>query len=182
MRHVCRFWGVKACVLLCLCGFGAGASAQFDKSVWPSSQATPLLDVVDLKGQRWTSAELRGRVVVLNFWASWCAPCVEELPSLQALHLAGAGAPIVLGINVKESAATVKPFLKRMQIDFPVALDPQGAMARQWGVRVYPSTILLAPDGQARWRVVGDLNWSGVMAQGWVRELTSPKRSAIKTP
>jgi len=69
------------------------AQAQFQKTPWPPAQPTPALELTDLQGQRWTNASLKGRAVVLNFWATWCPPCKEELPSLQTLHEIVAGSP-----------------------------------------------------------------------------------------
>ena len=113
------------------------AHAQFDKTPWPRSQATPKIDVVDVQGQRWTSADLKGRVVVLNFWATWCGPCKEEMPSLQALHKgrvdgqSDATHAVVIGINVKETASTVRRFMSAQHLDLPVVLDAQGRIVRQ---------------------------------------------------
>ena len=166
-----------------LIGASGSAHAQFDKSPWPRTQATPTLNVVDLQGQRWSSAELSGQVVVLNFWATWCAPCVEEMPSLQALHNSAERAPRVLAVNVKETASTVRRFMAAQRIDLPVVLDPQGDLARQWGVRVYPTTVLIGPDGRARWRVVGEVDWQGAEAREWLSELQRTEKEApVKSP
>jgi thiol-disulfide isomerase/thioredoxin len=168
---------------LCLClavlaWFGQGlAHAQFDKTPWPRTQATPAIDMVDLHGHRWTSAGLKGRVVVLNFWATWCGPCKEEMPSLQALHKDPSQGPsdaspaVVIGINVKETPSTVRRFLAAQHLDLPVVLDPQGDLTRQWGVRIYPTTVLIGPDGRARWRVAGELDWNGPIARAWLKDL-----------
>ncbi len=146
------------------------AWAQFDQQAWPARTATPRLDVQDLQGRRWTSASLQGQVVVLNFWATWCAPCKAEMPSLQALHDAP-NAPVVIAVNVKEPKGRVMPFLKHAHLNLPVVLDEQGELARQWGVRIYPTTVLIGSDGQARWRVAGDLDWAGPQADAWLRDL-----------
>jgi len=146
------------------------AWAQFDKQAWPARTPSPRLDVQDLQGRRWTSASLQGQVVVLNFWATWCAPCKEEMPSLQALHDAP-HPPVVIAVNVKEPKGRVMPFLKHANLSLPVVLDEQGELARQWGVRIYPTTVLIGPNGQARWRVVGDLDWAGLQADTWLHDL-----------
>jgi thiol-disulfide isomerase/thioredoxin len=169
-----RFF-LSLCLAL-ITGLGQGlAQAQFDKTAWPPKQATPAIDVVDLHGHRWTSAGLKGRVVVLNFWATWCGPCQEEMPSLQALHKdpnqgpSDASSAVVIGINVKETPSTVRRFLAVQHLDLPVVLDPQGDLTRQWGVHIYPTTVLIGPDGRARWRVVGDLDWNGPIARAWLK-------------
>jgi thiol-disulfide isomerase/thioredoxin len=157
-----------------LWAWAAPAQAQFDKTPWPARQATPAIDWQDLHGQRWSSASLKGRAVVLNFWASWCAPCKEELPSLQILHEMGGGNPVVVGINVREPASRVSRYLASIGLNFPVVLDAQGQLAQQWGVTVYPTTVLIGADGKARWRVQGDVDWSGKEAEGWLKSLTMP--------
>lgn len=173
LRNGRRFF-VSALAALLLPSWAHG---QFDKSPWPRTQPTPLIDVVDLSGKRWTSAALKGRVVVLNFWATWCGPCKEEMPSLQALHQSQIQGPsdasqaVVIAINVKETASTVRRFMAAQQLDLPVVLDAAGDLTRQWAVRIYPTTVLIGPDGQARWRVVGDLDWHGPLARGWLNEL-----------
>ncbi|PUE35624.1 TlpA disulfide reductase family protein [Limnohabitans sp. Jir72] len=146
------------------------AWAQFDKQAWPAKTASPVLNLQDLQGRMWTSAALKGRVVVLNFWATWCAPCKEEMPTLQDLH-DSPQPPVVIAVNVKEPKSRVQAFLNQRNLSLPVVLDERGDLARQWGVRVYPTTVLIAPDGQARWRVLGDLDWDGLQAEAWIKDL-----------
>jgi thiol-disulfide isomerase/thioredoxin len=149
------------------------AQAQFNKTPWPATQASPGLDLIDLQGQRWSTETLKGRAVVLNFWATWCAPCKEEMPSLQTLHELGGGDPVVIGINVRETASHVKRYVKTTGIGFPVVLDAQGELARRWGVSVYPTTFLIAPDGRVRWRIQGEVDWTGAEADRWMASLAA---------
>ncbi len=162
------------------CGLGlllnGSAWAQFQKPPWPATQATPALDFQDLQGQRWTAERLKGRSVVLNFWATWCPPCKEELPSLQTLHEIGGGDPVVIGINVRETASHVRRYLASTGMNFPIVLDPQAELARRFGVTAYPTTLLIAPNGQIRWRVVGEVDWAGPEAGRWVASLSGPRR------
>jgi len=152
------------------------AHAQFQKTPWPATQATPALDVQDLQGQRWTVERLKGRSVVLNFWATWCPPCKEELPSLQTLHEIGGGDPVVIGVNVRETTSHVRRYLASTGMSFPVVLDPQAELARRFGVSVFPTTLLIAPNGQIRWRVVGEVDWAGAEAGRWVASLSKMHR------
>lgn len=147
------------------------AWAQFDKTAWPANVATPKIEALDLQGKAWTTAELTGKVVVLNFWATWCAPCKDELPTLQSLHDISDAQTVVLTINVREPAARASRYMQSTGMTFPVISDAKGELAKRWGVTVYPTTILIAPNGQARWRVVGDVDWSGSQANGWLTEL-----------
>ena len=161
---------------LVLAAWALPAAAQFQKTPWLAAQATPAIDLTDLQGQRWTSERLKCRAVVLNFWATWCPPCKEELPSLQTLHELAGGDPVVLGVNVRETASHVRRYLGSTGLNLPVVLDPQAELARRYGVTAFPTTLLIAPDGQIRWRVVGEVDWSGAQAAGWIAGLTAPRR------
>ena len=147
------------------------AWAQFDKTPWPVKVDTPKIEAIDLQGKAWTTAELTGKVVVLNFWATWCAPCKDELPTLQTLYDISDAQTVVLTINVREPAARASRYMQSTGMTFPVISDAKGELAKRWGVTVYPTTILIAPNGQARWRVVGDVDWSGPQANAWLTEL-----------
>ena len=163
-------------VALCLALWLGPADAQFQKTPWPAAQATPALDLQDLQGQSWTPERLKGRAVVLNFWATWCPPCKEELPSLQTLHEIGGGDPLVIGINVRETASRVRRYVESTGLGFPVVLDPQAELAKRFGVTAFPTTLLIAPDGQIRWRVVGEVDWAGPEAGRWIASLSAPRR------
>lgn len=129
---------------------------------WPARQPTPALQATDLKGQVWRLADLRGKAVLINFWASWCEPCRAEMPSLQDLaQRHGPDRLLVLAVNFKEPAITARRYVERADLQLPVLLDPDGTLARQWGVKVFPSTILIAADGRVRGVVRGELDWSG---------------------
>jgi thiol-disulfide isomerase/thioredoxin len=173
-------------VLLALLGtsfFASNAWAQFDKTAWPAKVATPALDAVDLQGKTWNTTELSGKVVVLNFWATWCAPCKDELPTLQTLHDISDSQTVVLTINVREPAARAARYVQSTGMTFPVISDAKGELAKRWGVTVYPTTIVIAPNGQARWRIMGDVDWSGPQANAWladVRQNTSAANAAAK--
>jgi thiol-disulfide isomerase/thioredoxin len=147
------------------------ASAQFDKTAWSNKVVTPNIDAVDIQGKAWNTAELLGKVVVLNFWATWCAPCKDELPTLQTLHDISDTQTVVLTINVREPAARAARYMQSTGMTFPVISDAKGDLAKRWGVTVYPTTILIAPNGQARWRIMGDVDWSGAQAHGWLSDM-----------
>lgn len=149
----------------------SGAWAQFDKTAWPTNAATPKIEALDLQGKAWHTTELAGKVVVLNFWATWCAPCKDELPTLQTLHDISDHQTVVLTINVREPAARAARYMQSTGMTFPVISDAKGDLAKRWGVTVYPTTILIAPNGQARWRIVGDVDWSGAQANAWLADI-----------
>lgn len=159
-------------------GAGVGALvlphawADAERTDWPAQVATPALDVLDMAGRRVSLADFKGRVLVLNFWASWCEPCRAEMPTLQQLPLVlGEDRVAVLGVNFKEGPRRIAQFTQAAGVTLPVALDPQGEVARAWGVKVFPTTLLIDPSGRARQRIRGEVDWSSHLALGWIEAL-----------
>lgn len=126
---------------------------------WPARQPTPVLKLSTLDGQAWDLNGLRGKVVVVNFWASWCGPCVAELPVLSALAQRPAyrDKVAVVGVNYKESLDAIQGFTAQRAIAYPVLRDRQGEMFKAWTAGVMPTTILVDRQGRARWRSVGEI-------------------------
>ncbi len=140
------------------------AVTGFEVSPWTGSLAP--LDLLDVTGRRWRSSDLQGRPALLNFWASWCEPCRAEMPSLQALaDRYGPDRLLVLTINFKELPARVIRFAQTTGVTLPMLLDRDGQLARQWGVKVFPTTLLVNRRGQARSRVQGELDWGDQAAE-----------------
>lgn len=127
----------------------------------PWSRAdTPPLALKDLDGRTHALADYRGKVVLLNFWATWCEPCKDEMPSIVKLKELLAGRPFeVLTINFGESPSRVREFLARERLDLIALLDPNKEAARAWRVRVLPASVVIGPDGRARYSVVGEIDW-----------------------
>jgi thiol-disulfide isomerase/thioredoxin len=145
-------------VALALATGGTARSAEMLFRPWPDRLPVPQLTLVDLNGKQWSLESLRGKVVVLNFWASWCGPCVDELPVLN--ELAGstaAGELVVLGVNYKESADAIARFAHEHPFRYPILRDKSGEAFKAWTSGVMPTTILIDRTGRARWRVVGEL-------------------------
>lgn len=127
---------------------------------WPDNLPTPPLALSDPAGQEWNLQRLRGKVVVLNFWASWCAPCIDELPLLNDLAHSAAetGELVILGVNFKDSTAVIQRFSSAHPFQYPILLDKSGAYFKQWTTGVLPTTVLIDRHGRARWRIVGALD------------------------
>ena len=146
--------------------------AQYEKTPWPSTQKVPPFLFKDANGREYKLENLRGKKVVLNFWATWCAPCKEELPSLQIFSdLQNPEQVLVLTINVKEPPGRAQRFMQNNQISLPLISDAQGEWAQKFGVKVYPTSLLLDTKGQIRWRIMGEVDWTSAEPQAWVNSL-----------
>jgi thiol-disulfide isomerase/thioredoxin len=150
----------------------ARPSPAFEALAWPARQPVPKLEASDLDGKLWRLQDLPGRAVVLNFWASWSGPCLDEMPSLQVLaDLYGSDKLLVLAVNVRETESRAAEFAKAIGISLPVLLDPEGEAARKWNVRNFPNTFLIGADGRPHARVRGGVEWSSPPALRQVEPL-----------
>ncbi len=105
-----------------------------------------------LSGKNMKLSEMAGNVVLINFWASWCGPCREEMPLLNELH--NKYEPLgftVLGVNVEEDPKNARGFLKNFPVDFPVVLDNKNTVSRQYNVIAMPTTVVVDRDGNVRY-------------------------------
>jgi thiol-disulfide isomerase/thioredoxin len=103
---------------------------------------------------------MRGRVVVVNFWASWCEPCMAEMPSLARLSERMKGKPFtVVTVNFAESQEKIDLFLAKTGFALPVVADRQGDAAEAWGVGGLPMSFVLDRAGRVRYRAFGERNW-----------------------
>lgn len=116
----------------------------------------PDFTVETLDGQRLRLSDLRGQVVVLNFWATWCGPCREEMPLFEraAAEFAGQGL-VLIAINVQERPGAVRTFVERLGLTYPIGLDEKGTIARRYRVRSFPTTYFVGRDGTVEGRRVG---------------------------
>jgi thiol-disulfide isomerase/thioredoxin len=124
------------------------------------NRPTPALELPDLAGKQHRLGDYQGRVVLVNFWASWCPPCLAEMPSMQRLANALKGRPFtILAVNLEESKSTVWKFRKLLNIDFATLLDSTGDVTRAWGVEVFPTSYVIDSEGRARYFAEGPLEW-----------------------
>jgi cytochrome c biogenesis protein CcmG, thiol:disulfide interchange protein DsbE len=112
----------------------------------------------DVSGNPVRLSELRGKAVVLNFWATWCGPCVEEMPMFQAYNQKYASDLVVLGINMQESADVVKSFVADKGFTYEILMDPKGQVGQSYGVYMLPNTLFIDKDGIVRFHQVGIMN------------------------
>ena len=155
------------------------ASAEAEIKPW-GTKPTPPLAVSDLQGNRFDLGRLRGRVVVLNFWATWCEPCKQELPSLRRLKEKLSDRPVdVLTVNYGEFPERITQFLDREgETPLTVLLDPQKEVARDWKVGGLPMTFLVDTKGRARYVAFGERDWSAPESVALVEKLLAEGRNA----
>jgi len=123
----------------------------------------PDFTLPDLAGESVTLSQYRGKVVFLNFWASWCPPCRAEMPSMERLYEVYAGDDFVLlAVNIEQDAAAVRDFLRKNPHTFPVLLDLETTAQRLYGVDRFPETFLIDRQGRVVERYIGARDWSAV--------------------
>ncbi len=123
-------------------------------------------------GQEVSLASLQGKVVLLNFWATWCLECRSEMPAFERLHreLSAQGLA-VMGINALEGTATIREYAEELGLTFPLILDPSGKINSTYGVIGLPTTFLIARDGRAVALAIGPREWSGKPARAIIQAL-----------
>jgi peroxiredoxin len=124
-------------------------------------------------GATFRLADHRGKVVLINFWATWCPPCLEEMPALERLWQRQKGGGFVLvAVSLDSNTSLVRPFVTERGLTFPVALDPRLEVANAYGVRALPTTVLIDRQGTVRALALGPRVWDNDAAHGLVEGLT----------
>ena len=135
--------------LLLVCFFSATVLTQSNAASMKGP--APNFTLKSLAGKNLKLSEMTGNVVLINFWASWCGPCREEMPLLNDLHKKYEPLGFtVLGVNVEEDAKNARGFLKNFPVDFPVLLDNKNQVSKQYNVIAMPTTVVVDRDGNVR--------------------------------
>jgi peroxiredoxin len=114
----------------------------------------------DINGKLVELNDYRGQVTLVNFWATWCPPCVHEIPSLNNLKAKMQGEKFqLISINYAEPPETVSDFLKQVKVDFPVLMDVDNKVSAQWNVIAFPSTFIIGSDGKIHYGVNAAIEW-----------------------
>lgn len=138
--------------------------------------AAPEFSLSDLAGKKVQLKAFRGKLVLLNFFATWCGPCREEMPGMERLFRAHQDKGfVVLAVNLQESAKTVRPFVQQLKLSFPTALDAEGSVSRDYGVRALPVSFLIGRDGNILWRAIGGRDWESGQVRRYFAQLVAEK-------
>jgi peroxiredoxin len=146
--------------LLSLALGALGADSMRERIVETGDKA-PGFTVTTDKGRQITPREFGGKVLVLNFWATWCPPCIEELPSLEAMAKEmGPQGVVVLGVSVDKNQQLYKEFLAKARVSFETARDPEASISADYGTYKYPETYVIDRDGRVRQKYIGPRDWT----------------------
>ena len=141
-------------------------------SGYPSVMQPPEFSGFTADGRTVSLAVLSGRVVLLNFWATWCLECRPEMPMFERLHREfSAPGLAVVGINARERTATIREYAKDLGLTFPLILDPSGKINSAYGVIGLPTTFLIGRNGRAVALAIGPREWSGKPARALIQAL-----------
>jgi peroxiredoxin len=171
---------------------GASAASSFSP-VWSQSKIdykvvpilqpmkevgpTPEFSLSTPDGKKISLKDFRGKIVLLNFWASWCVPCREEMPAMEKLYQEYKQKNfVILAIAVKDRKQDAIDFVKELKISYPVALDPEAQVGSLYGAWGLPATYLIGPNGEGLARGWGPAEWYGSGARKLVKDLLDGKR------
>ena len=138
---------------------------------------TPDFSLPTPDGKKISLKDFRGKIVFLNFWASWCAPCREEMPAMDRLYQEFKDKNfVVLAVAVKDRKQDAISFVKELKLTYPIGLDPEGEVGLLYGAWGLPTTYLIGTKGEGLARAWGPAEWHGPTARKLIKELTEGKR------
>ena len=164
-------------------GDAAESPAKVDYKAVPILQAmkevapTPEINLTTPDGKKISLRDFRGKVVMLNFWASWCVPCREEMPAMEKLYQEFKDKNfVILAVAVKDRKQDAVDFVKELKLTYPVALDPDAKVGQEYGAWGLPATYLIGPKGEGLARGWGPAEWYGAGARKLIKDLVDGKR------
>jgi peroxiredoxin len=128
----------------------------------PKTPQAPDFTLTDTDGVSHTLSDYRGKIVIVSFWAVWCAPCRKEMPSMQsAWEKIQSKDTLILAVNWGDDTESIDQFLESMSVDlkFPILLGGDEEMTSEWSVKGLPTTFVINPEGRLAYKVIGDIEW-----------------------
>jgi len=135
-------------------------SGTLEQRVINAGDLAPDFKITTASGKTVTRSDFGGKILVLNFWASWCPPCVEEVPSLEAFHkLMAPQGVVVLAVSIDANEKLYNQFLNRFKVTFPTARDPEANISGSYGTFQIPETYIIDNTGKVREKIINATNW-----------------------
>jgi peroxiredoxin len=151
-------------VYIILLSYGCGQNIP--APVLEIGKPAPNFTISDTKGKTWTLSELRGQVVFVNFWATWCPPCVKEMPAMQELNSSLPPDKFkILAILYNDAPAMAENLVAKLNLTFPILIDPQNMAARSYGLTGVPETYIIDKQGLLREKFIGPVQWNSPNAR-----------------
>ena len=135
-------------------------SGTLEQRVISVGDTAPEFKVTTDHGRTITPADFGGKLLVLNFWASWCVPCVEETPSLEAFHqLLARDGVVVLGVSIDRNETLYHRFIDRWHLSYETSRDPESEISASYGTFLIPETYIIDKNGKVVEKVISNTNW-----------------------
>jgi len=152
---------LKILIGVLLVALGWVVADSFQERIVLVGDRAPDFKIVTDGGRSITRSNFGGRLLVLNFWATWCPPCIEEMPSLNEFQrrLASQGV-VVLGVSVDKSEKVYREFLRKANVSFQTARDPEADISAEYGTFKFPETYVIDSKGRVVQKHIGARNWS----------------------
>jgi len=139
------------------------------------SVSPPELNLLSINNSSVNLSQLKNKVILVNFWATWCPPCVHEMPSMQRLQDSFRTDDfIILGVNMAEEKTTISQFLKnKVSVNFPILMDSDGATLKRWNVFAFPTSYVIDKKGLIRYSLFGGFEWDNKESVSIIRDLVN---------
>jgi peroxiredoxin len=151
---------IQIAAVVLLAGLSYVVANSLQERVVSVGDKAPRFTVTTDKGRQISTTEFGGKLLVVNFWATWCPPCIDELPSLQSMAKElGPKGVVVLGVSVDKNDASYKRFLQQARISFETSRDPEAIISADYGTFKYPETYVIDSTGKVRQKHIGPRDW-----------------------
>jgi thiol-disulfide isomerase/thioredoxin len=171
-------------IALLLCWlFSAAQTIAADLEPYTEDPSPPPLVLNDIHGEQHALEDYRGKVVMVNFWAGWCYPCIQEIPGMLKLAQLLADRPFVtLAVNVGEERRKLPGFVKKMDEHMVILMDTESQAFKRWKGVILPSTFILDPAGRIRYEAYGPVKWDAPHVVTMLEEIMESSTTAPVTP